>query len=82
MQVVIHALYVFRPVAFTVHVPCKSFYRQLHFPADLGELMASPLDVLTLDAFLFSGNDLLFPVLPVILTMNTFLIVVTPAGSL
>ena len=82
IQVVIHALYVFRPVAFTVHVPCKSFYRQLRFPADLCELLASPLDVPAFDAFLFTGNILLFPVLPLVFAMVTLFMRIAPAGSL
>lgn len=82
MQVVIHSLYVFRPVAVTVHIPCKCFYIQLRFPADMCELEAAPLDVLTLDAFLFTGDDLLFPVSPIAFSMDALFTVITPAGGL
>ena len=82
IQVIIHALYMLRPVTVIIHVPCECFHGQSQFPADLCELMATPLDVLAFHAFLFAGNVLLFPILPIIFAMDTLFVVISPAGCL
>ena len=81
IQVIIHTFYMLRPVTVVIHIPCECFHGQPQFPADLCELLASPLDVPAFDAFLFTGNILLFPVLPVVFAMGTLFIIIAPAGS-